>query len=55
MAITSFSKPLEMITVEDPVPNSEEVVLSILTCGVCHTDLGISAGRHFLADRLIYL
>ncbi|MFC1983799.1 alcohol dehydrogenase catalytic domain-containing protein [Chloroflexota bacterium] len=44
MAITSFGKPLEMITIEDPIPNSGEVVLSVLACGVCHTDLGIIAG-----------
>ena len=44
MAITSFGKPLEMITIEDPMPNSGEVVLSVLACGVCHTDLGIIAG-----------
>ena len=45
MAIASLGKPLEMITIEDPVPERGEVVLSVKGCGVCYTDLKVIHGR----------
>ena len=39
------SKPLELVDVPIPVPNKNEVLLRILVCGVCHTELDEIEGR----------
>ena len=37
--------PLEMREVADPVPGEREVLLRVLACGVCHTELDEIEGR----------
>jgi len=37
--------PLIMIAFPDPVPGEKEIVLKVLTCGVCHTELDEIEGR----------
>ena len=38
-------KPLHLRQVPDPVPGENEVLLKVLTCGVCHTELDEIEGR----------
>jgi alcohol dehydrogenase, propanol-preferring len=38
-------RPLVMAEVEKPTPGPKEVLLKILTCGICHTDLHIVEGE----------
>ncbi len=38
-------KPLVMAEVEKPTPGPQEVLLKILTCGICHTDLHVVEGE----------
>jgi propanol-preferring alcohol dehydrogenase len=38
-------RPLAMAEVEKPTPGPKEVLLKILTCGICHTDLHIVEGE----------
>jgi len=38
-------EPLKMIDLPDPVPADYEVLIRVLTCGVCHTELDIIEGR----------
>jgi propanol-preferring alcohol dehydrogenase len=37
--------PLELINLPDPVPAEKEVLIKVLTCGVCHTELDEIEGR----------
>jgi propanol-preferring alcohol dehydrogenase len=37
--------PLELTRVEDPLPQSGEVLLEVIACGVCHTELDEIEGR----------
>lgn len=37
--------PLEMTDLPDPVPGEKEVLIKVLTCGVCHTELDEIEGR----------
>mgnify|MGYP006269476337 CR=1 FL=1 len=38
-------KPLALAELEKPTPGPGEVLLKILTCGICHTDLHINEGE----------
>jgi len=38
-------KPLEMADLLVPQPNSKEILVEVLTCGVCHTELDEIEGR----------
>ncbi len=38
-------KPLALKELEKPVPEKDEVLLKVLTCGVCHTELDEIEGR----------
>lgn len=38
-------EPLEQRTLPDPVPGAGELLLEVLTCGVCHTELDEIEGR----------
>jgi uncharacterized zinc-type alcohol dehydrogenase-like protein len=38
-AIKAEGQPLEPFTVERPAPGPEEVLLELMYCGICHTDL----------------
>jgi len=37
--------PLEMVDLPDPVPEEREILIKVLTCGVCHTELDEIEGR----------
>ena len=38
-------EPLELVDLAKPVPNSKQVLIRILACGVCHTELDEIEGR----------
>jgi propanol-preferring alcohol dehydrogenase len=38
-------RPLELIDMPRPVPKDNEVLLKVLTCGICHTELDEIEGR----------
>ncbi len=38
-------EPLELTTLPDPEPNKDEIVIKVLACGVCHTELDEIEGR----------
>jgi D-arabinose 1-dehydrogenase-like Zn-dependent alcohol dehydrogenase len=44
MQIVEFSKPLKLNTYTDPTPQGTEVVVRILSSGVCHSDLHLWEG-----------
>ncbi len=39
------SEPLEIIDLPVPVPADNEVLVKVLACGVCHTELDEIEGR----------
>ncbi len=41
----SHAKPLALREVPDPIPGEGEVLIRVLTCGVCHTELDEIEGR----------
>ncbi|MGI9328087.1 MAG: alcohol dehydrogenase catalytic domain-containing protein [Pseudomonadales bacterium] len=43
--LTGNGEPLELVEVERPVPTEHELLLRVLTCGVCHTELDEIEGR----------
>jgi alcohol dehydrogenase len=45
MAITGYSRPLEMVDIESPSPASGEVLIDVNYAGVCRTDLKIARGE----------
>ena len=42
--VTSLGAPLEIANVEDPKPNSSQILVKVAACGVCHTDLHAADG-----------
>ena len=38
-------EPLELVAINEPVPQSDEVRIKISTCGICHTDLHVIEGE----------
>lgn len=44
-AIADNPDPLELVDVPDPVPRSNEILIKISACGVCHTELDEIEGR----------
>ena len=44
-AIADNPRPLELVDLPDPVPRSNEILIKISTCGVCHTELDEIEGR----------
>lgn len=44
MVVHNFGSPLEMRDIETPRIGSDEVLVRVKTCGICHTDLKIQAG-----------
>ncbi|MAQ07480.1 MAG: zinc-binding dehydrogenase [SAR116 cluster bacterium] len=57
--VTEFGKPLEFRAYDIPTPKDEELLVRIMACGVCHSDLHLADGffdlgngkRITLADR----
>jgi 2-desacetyl-2-hydroxyethyl bacteriochlorophyllide A dehydrogenase len=45
MAVTAYGQPLEPREAPEPEPGPGEVVVRVLTCGVCFTDVKIARGR----------
>ncbi len=46
--LCSFKKNptlLELTKLPDPVPTAEEILVKVLACGVCHTELDDIEGR----------
>lgn len=43
-AVVAFGSPLQEIETPTPVPQGSEVLLKVLHCGVCHSDLHIQDG-----------
>ena len=43
--LTKESEPLKPSVVPEPVPGPREVLLKVLACGVCHTELDEIEGR----------
>ncbi len=39
------ANPLELVELEEPVPEDDEILVSISVCGVCHTELDEIEGR----------
>ena len=37
--------PLKLVDLADPVPGEKEILIKVLTCGVCHTELDEIEGR----------
>lgn len=52
MALLEFKKRLEEIELEDPTPADDEVILDVTACGLCQTDLKITAGIHPSSKRV---
>jgi 2-desacetyl-2-hydroxyethyl bacteriochlorophyllide A dehydrogenase len=45
MAVVSYSAPLKLIDLPEPGRITSSVLIRILTCGVCYTDVKISSGH----------
>ncbi|OZI30936.1 hypothetical protein CAL29_23540 [Bordetella genomosp. 10] len=45
-AINCFCEPLEIIDRPEPVPGGTEVLIEVIRCGVCHTDLHLQDGYY---------
>ncbi|MCK4597399.1 alcohol dehydrogenase catalytic domain-containing protein, partial [bacterium] len=43
--IEENSTPLQLQNLPDPVPGEREILVRVLTCGVCHTELDEIEGR----------
>ncbi|MEA1886186.1 MAG: zinc-dependent alcohol dehydrogenase family protein [Bacteroidota bacterium] len=39
------TSPLELVELEDPVPENDEILVKVSVCGVCHTELDEIEGR----------
>jgi len=44
-ALEKNENPLEMMTLSAPIPNENEILIKVLACGVCHTELDEIEGR----------
>jgi propanol-preferring alcohol dehydrogenase len=42
--VTAFKKPLEIKQVEIPKPGPNDVLVKLIACGVCHTDIHVANG-----------
>jgi propanol-preferring alcohol dehydrogenase len=42
--VTAFKKPLEIQQVPIPKPGPNDVLMKLIACGVCHTDLHAANG-----------
>ncbi|MDY6852161.1 MAG: zinc-dependent alcohol dehydrogenase family protein [Thermodesulfobacteriota bacterium] len=43
--VETGANPLELVTLPDPVPGEEEILIKVSACGVCHTELDEIEGR----------
>jgi alcohol dehydrogenase, propanol-preferring len=43
--ISNNSNPLEICDIPKPIPGDYEILIKVLACGVCHTELDIIEGR----------
>jgi hypothetical protein len=42
--VTTFKQPLEVKQVAIPKPGVNDVLVKLISCGVCHTDLHVANG-----------
>lgn len=49
--LTDFGKPLERVEEKDPTPKNKEVLLEVLACGICHSDLHLKEGYYRLGPE----
>lgn len=45
VSLKECQAPLKEVEIADPVPQSHEILIRVLTCGVCHTELDEIEGR----------
>ena len=43
--LTKCADPLEYCEVSNPIPQEDELLIQVTTCGVCHTELDEIEGR----------
>jgi len=48
--ITGPNEPLQMVEIESPKPNENQVVIKVKSVGVCHSDLHLWEGGYDLGD-----
>ena len=48
--VINFGKPLALRVYENPIPKGKEILIKILACGVCHSDLHLADGFFDLGD-----
>jgi hypothetical protein len=46
--VQAWGRPLQQVLGERPVPTGTEVLVRVLACGVCHSDLHIREGAYDL-------
>jgi propanol-preferring alcohol dehydrogenase len=44
-SLSTNATPLELVTLPDPVPKGNEILIKVSACGVCHTELDEIEGR----------
>ena len=44
-SLEDHQNPLELMELQDPAPANEEILVRVLACGVCHTELDEIEGR----------
>jgi alcohol dehydrogenase, propanol-preferring len=49
-SVVENGKPLQAITMPDPVPQNSEILLEVSHCGVCHSDLHFLKGEFDLGN-----
>ena len=42
--VTEFGKPLELKSYKIPSPKGTELLVRIMACGVCHSDIHLTDG-----------
>ena len=45
VSMAEHGKPLQLVQLPKPAPGPDEVLLQVLACGVCHTELDEIEGR----------
>ena len=50
--LNQFKTPLEIKEVPIPRPGPDDILVKLITCGVCHTDLHFINGGRFMFERV---
>jgi propanol-preferring alcohol dehydrogenase len=51
--VAEDQEPLELVDMPEPVPEDNEILIKVSTCGVCHTELDEIEGRWCRAIKLL--